>query len=75
MLGAGREKKEDSIDYDAGIYIHAKTGDSIKKGQLLATLYTNRKHILPDAENEYLSSLTFSENLPPPQKLIYQIVK
>ena len=75
MLGAGREKKEDSIDFDAGIYIHAKTGDSIKKGQLLATLYTNRKHVLPDAENEYLSSLTFSENLPPPQKLIDQIVK
>ena len=75
MLGAGREKKEDTIDYEAGIYIHAKTGDKIKKEQVLATLYTNRKHIISEAEKEYLSALTFSKKAPPSQKLIYQLVK
>lgn len=75
MLGAGREKKEDTIDYEAGIYIHAKTGDKINEGQVLATLYTNRKHIISEAEQEYLGALTFSKKAPPSQKLIYQLVK
>lgn len=75
MLGAGREKKEDFIDYEAGIYIHAKTGDKVEKGQVIATLHTNRKHIIHEAELEYLKTLSFSKNTPPPQKLIYQLVK
>ena len=75
MLGAGREKKEDSIDYSAGIYIHAKTGDKIKRGQVLATLYTNKKGILHEAENEYNKAVKISKNAPNEQKLIYQLVK
>ncbi|MFA5341100.1 MAG: thymidine phosphorylase [Clostridia bacterium] len=75
MLGAGREKKEDPIDYEAGIYIHAKTGDEIKKNQILATLFTNRKHVIEDANQEYLKALNITKNAPQPQKLIYQLVK
>ena len=41
ILGAGREKKEDSIDFSAGIIINKKTGNKIKKGDIIATLYTN----------------------------------
>lgn len=32
LLGAGREKKEDAIDYAAGIRLYKKTGDRWKKG-------------------------------------------
>lgn len=42
-LGAGREKKEDGIDYDAGIYLNKKTGEAVKKGDVLFTLYSNKK--------------------------------
>ena len=42
MLGAGREKKDDTIDMGSGIVLHKKTGDTIKKGDVLATLYTKK---------------------------------
>ena len=41
MLGAGRVKKEDSIDMTAGITLKHKIGDYVEKEEILATLYTN----------------------------------
>ncbi len=41
MLGAGRLTKESKLDFDAGIKIIAKTGDSIQAGDNLAILYAN----------------------------------
>lgn len=40
-LGAGRETKEDFIDPGVGITLHAKTGDSVERGDPLATLAFN----------------------------------
>lgn len=48
-LGAGRETKESIIDYGAGIYFHKKTGDKVGKGEVIATLYTNREEKLQQA--------------------------
>ncbi len=42
-LGGGREKIEDEIDMSAGIILNKKIGDSVKEGELLATLYTNKE--------------------------------
>lgn len=39
LLGAGREKKADSIDLNAGIKLHVRCGTAVKTGQRLATLY------------------------------------
>ncbi len=41
LLGAGREVKEDTIDMAAGIRFYKKTGASVKKGDILATVYTS----------------------------------
>jgi pyrimidine-nucleoside phosphorylase len=38
-LGAGRMRKEDPVDYTAGIILHRKRGDYAEKGQPLATLF------------------------------------
>jgi pyrimidine-nucleoside phosphorylase len=43
LLGAGRQKKDDVIDYSVGVYIHQKVGDKIKANQPLFTLYHNTK--------------------------------
>jgi thymidine phosphorylase len=40
-LGAGRARKEDPVQFGAGIVIHAKRGEKIEKGQPLLTLYTD----------------------------------
>lgn len=47
MLGAGRLKKDDTIDASAGILLHRKVGD--KTGDYLATLYTDDQTRLEEA--------------------------
>lgn len=42
-LGAGRVNKEDKIDYNVGIYLNKLVGDTVKKGDTLATIYVNKK--------------------------------
>ena len=61
LLGAGREKKDDLIDMTAGIVLSKKTGDFVRKGEVIAYLHTNRAEKLGDAEMMYRESLTFSE--------------
>jgi len=40
-LGAGRERKGESIDHAVGLSVHKKVGDSITAGEPLFTLYAN----------------------------------
>ncbi len=40
ILGAGREYKGQQIDLGAGLIMHCRIGDTLAKGQPLATLYT-----------------------------------
>ncbi|MGE4233601.1 MAG: thymidine phosphorylase [Bacteriovoracia bacterium] len=40
-LGGGRKKLSDKIDHTVGMRIHAKLGDSVKKGAPLLTIYAN----------------------------------
>lgn len=71
MLGAGRETKESTIDYDAGMMLNAKTGDFVEKGFVIATFYTNNKEIVDSAIEYYLTGLTFSDYKTNKEKLIY----
>ncbi len=47
LLGAGRQKKEDGIDYMAGMIIHKKVGEEVEKDEPLATLFANARPISP----------------------------
>lgn len=42
LLGAGRSRKEDSIDHSAGLVLHKKTGGYVRAGESIATLYSDR---------------------------------
>lgn len=75
VLGAGRISKEDSIDYSAGIIIAKRTGDKVSKGDVLATLYTNKEESLSSAVNMYLSSLTISDVEPEKPIFVYDIIR
>jgi pyrimidine-nucleoside phosphorylase len=50
ILGAGREYKGQQIDLGAGLVMHCRIGDTLAKGQPLATLYTADPAKLPAAE-------------------------
>ena len=56
VLGAGRSKKDEPIDLTAGILLCKKTGDEIKKGQPLATLYTSDPARLDAAKRLFYES-------------------
>lgn len=42
-LGSGRVKKEDNIDYDAGVILKKDIGSYIKKGDILCTIYGKKQ--------------------------------
>ena len=71
MLGAGRIKKDDLIDYNAGIILNKKINDYVNKNDLLATLYTDKEI---DLSKEYLSSIELSANQIE-NKLILGVIK
>ena len=75
ILGAGREKKDDIIDMTAGIILNKKTGDIIKKGDIIAILYTNTESTIKSAKEKFLSAIEFSEEKPKEIPLIYEIVR
>ena len=41
ILGAGRIKKDDEIEYEVGLIIKKKIGDFVQKGDILAEVYAN----------------------------------
>ncbi|MGN0571129.1 MAG: thymidine phosphorylase [Candidatus Fimenecus sp.] len=75
LLGAGRETKESTLDYAAGIVLCKKTGDFVKQGETLATLYAATDEKCRAGEQRFLESLTFSEIKPPKTPLILGTVE
>lgn len=75
ILGAGRERKEDAIDYGAGIRFRRKVGDLLQKGDVIATLYTNRPETFKDAEEIFRAGLKIAKIPPQKQPMILGAAK
>lgn len=71
ISGAGREKKEDEIDYGAGIYFNKTNGEKVESGDILFTIYSNRdkNDILKEIEGSYKISESIIE-----EKIIYEVI-
>ncbi len=71
ISGAGREKKEDEIDYGAGIYFNKTNGEKVESGDILFTIYSNRdkNEILNKIEGSYKISESIIE-----EKIIYEVI-
>lgn len=61
ILGAGRERKEDSVDHAAGIIVEKRRGDKVFAGDVLAYLHTNRENTIAEAEAIVLSATEIGE--------------
>jgi thymidine phosphorylase len=73
-LGAGRAKPGDPVSAHAGIEMHAKLGDRLKKGQPLITLFAEDESLLDEPEQMLLETLQISPTPPQLQPLIREIV-
>ena len=71
LLGAGRIKKEDSIDFAAGITMHKKLGDAVKAGESICTFYANDPALFDAAEEMYRGGLVIGPEKPSVPPLIY----
>jgi len=74
-LGAGRMKKEDKIDPTAGIIFNSKIGDKIKRGDVIAEIFSNDKRSIFNVEKGFNKLVEFSNNKLNPPKLIKRIIK
>lgn len=69
-LGAGRRKKEDDVDPDAGFILHKKIGDRIETGETFATLYTNKEKTIHAAKAGMQDAISVEKKAPKPLNLI-----
>ena len=74
-LGAGRARKEDSIDPGVGIEIRAKTGAKVEAGEPLATVRWADQSRLLAAMEVLQEAWTIGEEAPLPQPLIIEEVR
>jgi pyrimidine-nucleoside phosphorylase len=73
LIGAGRQRKEDSIDPSAGIMIRKKVGDKVAAGDVLATVYSNREDVIEAAVQKVEQAYRIGYNAPDKKPLILGI--
>ena len=75
VLGAGRNTMEDKIDFAAGIHLIAKTGDRVRAGDPIATLYAANEGLFAAAEQRLLDATTISDEQPAEAPLILERIE
>lgn len=75
LLGAGRQKKGDPVDYAVGIVFQHKVGDYVNVGEPLLTIHANSADKLREAQLRLRSAIRFSDAPPAPYPLIHRILR
>lgn len=72
LLGGGRQKADDQLDYAVGIYLNKKVGEPVKKGESLLSIYSNRADI-DDIKNRLSRNIEIAAAAPKP-RLVYETI-
>ena len=75
LLGAGRDRKTDPIDYSVGIYLNKKSGEWVKKGETLYTIYSNDPEKTKLAQKYCDEAFVIEESKPSHNSMIYKIIR
>ena len=73
-LGAGRVKKEDSIDKAVGIVLNKKIADEVKKGDVIAYIHANDEQKGKEAASQLKDTYKISEMKIEKEKIILGVV-
>lgn len=74
-LGAGRMRKEDTIDNEVGIVLNKKIGDKVKSGDILAYIHANNEEKGKIAVEDLYNAYEFSAEEVSKQKHILGVVE
>jgi pyrimidine-nucleoside phosphorylase len=75
LLGGGRERKGDPIDYTVGVIVHHKVGDQVNTGDGLFTVHANDEDKLEQAKRKVLAAHRWSDKPVKPLPLYYGIIR
>lgn len=75
MLGAGREKKDDSIDPAVGIVLTKKVADKVQKDEALAYIYANDEEKLRKAKIKLKEIIKISQDVARKEKTIFEVIR
>ncbi|MDQ0915735.1 pyrimidine-nucleoside phosphorylase [Paenibacillus sp. V4I5] len=73
LLGAGRAKKEDQIDYAVGLTLNKKIGDEVKVGESICTIHANQQDVKA-VETMIQGAYRIENSKPAPVQLIYDVI-
>ncbi len=71
-LGAGRERKEDAVQFGAGITLHAQVGQRIEAGAPLLTLHTDEPQRFERAMESLAGAISIDDSTPTERKIILE---
>lgn len=74
MLGGGRAKKTDNIDYGVGIVLEKKVGDFVNEGEALLTLHINDESKVDDVMELLDTAYEYKDNKVNKEKLIAKVI-
>jgi thymidine phosphorylase len=74
-LGAGRARKEHTVQAGAGVQLHAKPGARVRAGEPLITLHTDTPERFVRAREALAGAYTIAEAAPPERPLIIDRVE
>ena len=73
-LGAGRARKDDLIDYSAGIVLLKKTGAYARQGETIAYLHSSDANKISEAEKMLSAAIIFADSPPAAHKPVLAVV-
>ncbi len=73
-LGAARENSKKPIDLSVGVFLNKKSGEYVKKGETLYTIYSNDEEATKTAQRYCDDAFSINESKPPYNNLIYKII-
>ncbi|MGB1286254.1 MAG: thymidine phosphorylase [Aggregatilineales bacterium] len=73
-LGAGREKKGDTIDLSAGVEIFVNVGDEITAGDKIAVIHASSEDKIAPAETHIIKAISYSDTPVQPLALFHGII-
>ncbi|MBS1517526.1 MAG: thymidine phosphorylase [Bacteroidetes bacterium] len=74
-LGCGRKKVDDEIDYLAGIILHTKVGNEVKKGDVICELFSGSSEKLEVSEKRMKDAVKITGSKPADKPLIIDILE